>query len=296
MNSFFIKPVDKIEMQNIILSLNPLQAVGRNSFPTKILKSFSNDISNQLSEPLNLSFSIGGFPSILKSSKVIPIFRKVSKLKCSNYRPMSLLSNIDKILERIMYHRLCKFLGSKNLICDLQFSFRQKHSTSHALIHLTDKTREQLDKGNFGCERFVDFQKAFDTVDYNILIQKLNYFGVRGTATNWFSSYLENRTQFVSINGYSSDLHFVRCGVPQGSIFGPLLFLVYINDLRYAIKHFKANHFADDTYLLNFSHSVKKMNKQVNFNMINLNNWLNANKICLNVDKTEVVLFKSLTK
>ena len=282
MTSFFIKPVDKIEIQNIILSLNPLQAVWRNSFPTKILKSLSNDISNQLSELLNLSFTIGGFPSILKSSKVIPIFKKVSKLKCSNYRPMSLLSN--------------KFLESKNLKYDLQFGFRQKHSTSQALIHLTDKTREQLDKGNFGCETFVDFQKAFDRVDYNILIQKLNYFGVRGTATNWFSSYLENRTQFVSINGYSSDLHFVRCGVPQGSILGPLLFLVYINDLHYAIKHFKAHHFADDTYFLNFSHSVKKMNKQVNFDMINLNNWLNANKICLNVDKTEVVLFKSLTK
>ena len=161
-----------------------------------------------MSELFNLSFSHGVFPSILKSSKVIPIFKKESKLKCSNYRPISLLSNIDKILERIMYNRLYEFLESKNLIYDLQFGFQQKHSTSHALIHLTDKIREQLDKGNFGCGIFVDFQKAFDTVDHNILIQKLNYYGVRGTANNWFSSYLENRTQFVSINGCSSDLHF----------------------------------------------------------------------------------------
>ena len=135
---------------------------------------------------------------ILKE-KVISIFKKESKLKCSNYRSISLLSNIDKILERIMYNRLYEFLESKNLIYDLQFGFRQKHSTSHALIHLTDKIREQLDKGNFGCGIFVDFQKAFDTVDHNILIQKLYYYCVRGTANNWFSSYLENRTQFVII-------------------------------------------------------------------------------------------------
>ena len=105
-----------------------------------------------------------------------------------------------------MYNSLYEFLESINLIYDLQFSFRQKNSTSHALIHLTDKIGEQLDKGYFGCGKFVDFQKVSDTIDYNILIQKLNYYGVRGTANNWFSSYFENRTQFVSINGYSSDL------------------------------------------------------------------------------------------
>ena len=128
---------------------------------------------------------------------------------------MSLLPNIDKILERIMYNRLYEFTESKNLIYDLQFGFRQKHSTSHALIHLTDKIQEHLDKGNFGSGIFVDFQKAFDhNIDHNIPIQNLNQYGVRGTANNWFSFYLENRTQFVSINGYSSYLLFIRSGVP----------------------------------------------------------------------------------
>ena len=194
-----------------------------------------------MSELLNLSFSLDVFLSILKSGKVIPIFKKESKLKCSNYRTISLLSNIDKILERTMYNRLYEYLESKNFIYDLQFSVQQKHSTSHALIYLTDKIQEQLNKKKLGCGIFVEFQKAFDIVDHNLLIQKLNYYSVRVTANNWFSSYLENRTQIASIDGYSYDLDFNLCGEPHGSILGTLLFLVYINDLHYALKHCKVH-------------------------------------------------------
>ena len=136
---------------------------------------------------------------------------------------------------------------------------------------IRDRIREQLEKGNFGCGIFVDFQRAFDIVHHNILIQKLNYYGVRGTTNNWFSSYFENRSQFRSINCYSSDLFFIRCGVAQGSILGPLSFLVYINNLHYSIKHCKIHHFADDTNLLKFSLSIKKMSKQVKYDLKNLN-------------------------
>ena len=250
-NSFFINPTDKTEIKNIILFLDPLRSIGPNSVPKKILKLLSNDISTQFAELFNLSFYEG----------VFPIYKKDSQLNCSNYRPISLLSNIDKILKRIMYNRLYKFLETNNLIYSLQFGFRQKHSTSHALIHLTDKIREQLDKENFACGIFLDFQKAFDTVDHQTLIQKLNYYGIRGIANNWLSSYLQNRTQFVSINGFDSNVNAICCGVPQGSILGPLLFLIYINDLHFAIKYCKVHHFADDTNLLNFDNSIKKINK-----------------------------------
>ena len=128
-----------------------------------------NDISDQLAVLFNLSFSCGSFPTILKTSKVTPIYEKDSKLECSNYRPISPLSNVGKILEMIVYNRLYKFFEDNKLIYNLQFGFRQKHPTSHALIHLTDKIREQLDNGKYGCEIFVDFQKAFDTVDQAIL-------------------------------------------------------------------------------------------------------------------------------
>ena len=209
-NFFFINPTDKTEIKNIILSLDPLKSIGPNSIPTKILKLLSNDISTQFAELFNLPV----FPSILKICKVIPVYKKDSQLNCSNYRPISLLSNIDKILERIMHNHLYKFLETNNLICSLQFGFRQKHLTSHGFIHLTDKIREQWDKGNFACGIFVDFQKAFYTVDYQILIQKLNYYGIRRIANNWFSSYLQNRTQFVNISAFDSDNNAICCGVP----------------------------------------------------------------------------------
>ena len=195
-----------------------------------------------------------------------------------------------------MYNRLYNFLEKKEIIFSLQFGFRQKYSTSHALIHLTDKVRHEIDKGNYACGIFVDFQKAFDTIDHHILLKKLEYYGVRGISNKWFASYLSNRKQLVSINGYKSNLADVKCGVPQGSILGPLLFLIFINDLHSAIKYSDVHHFADDTNLLNFNSCVKSINKQVNYDLKNLSNWLKANKISLNVGKTELVLFTSSKK
>ena len=124
----------------------------------------------------------------------------------------------------------------------------------------------------------------------------MDYYGIRRISNNWFSSYLQNRTQFASINGFDSDVNAICCGLPQDSILGPLIFLIYINDLHFAMKYCKVHHFADDTNLLNFNNSIKKINKQVGHDLKYLSYWLNANKICLNVSKTEVVLFKSVRK
>ena len=294
--SFFLTPTDSTVVSNIIFSLNQNKSDGPNSIPIKILKLLNKDISYQLAILFNQSFSFRIFPSILKTSKIIAIYKEGSKLECSNYRPISLLSNIDKILERLMYNRLYNFLEKKEIIFSLQFGFQQKYSTTHALIHLTDKIRTEIDKGNYVCGIFVDFQKAFDTVDHHILLKKLEYYGVREISNKWFASYLSNRKQFVSINGYKSNLADVKCGVPQGSILGPLLFLIYINELHAAIKYSEVHHFAEDTNLLSFNSCVKSINKQVNYDLKNLSNWLKANKISLNVGKTELVLFTSPKK
>ena len=146
------------------------------------------------------------------------------------------------------------------------------------------------------CGVFVDLQKAFDTVDHRLLLAKLNQYGICGVSNDWFKSYLSNRNLQVSINGFDSGLTIINCGIPQESVLGPLLFLLYINDLNQAIKFCKVHHFADDTNLLCLSNSIIKLNKLVNTDLKQLVTWLNANKISLNVKKTEMVIFKSNQK
>ena len=285
-------PTDRNEISLTISSLDSHKSSGRNSTPVKILKLLKNDISRQLSDIFNMSFSTGEFPSVLKIAKVISIHKKQSRVDYTNYRPTSFLSNIENIIEKLIYKRLFNFLDINNLIYLFQFGFRPKYSTNHALINFTESITQSLDEGSFGCGIFVDLQKTFDTVDHKILLHKLEYYGIRGVCNDWFKSYLSDRKQFVSINGYNSDLMPVDCGVPQGSVLGPLLFLIYINDLHKAIQYCKVHHFADDTNLFHTSKSVKNLNKLVNRNMKHLNNWLSVNKISLNVEKTEVVIFK----
>ena len=256
----------------MISALNLNKASGPNSIPYRILFLLKNEISKQLADLFNLSFMTGVFPSALKTAKVVPVFKKDSKLNYSNYRPISMLSNIEKILEKLMYKKLYTFLNNNNIIYNLQFGFRQQYSTSHALIDITENIRKALDGGNIGCGVFVDLQKAFDTVNYQILLAKLTYYGIRGVTNDWFKSYLSNRNQYVSINGFDSGLTSINCGVSQGSVLGPLLFLLYINDLNQTIKFCKVHHFADDTNLLCLSNSIKKLNKLVNTDLKHLVN------------------------
>ena len=204
---------------------------------------------------------------------------KESKLKCSNYRPISLLSNLDKILEKLMHNRIYEFLEKYKLIYPLQFGFRQHYSTSYALLNLTESIMKALDEGNFACGISFDLEKAFDTVDHNILLKKLDYYGVRGISNKWFESYLSARKQFVSINGFNSDISTITSAVPQWSVLEPLLPLIYINDLNVVIKHFKVHHFADYTNLLNINKSPKHLNKFINIDLKNLT-------------KKEMVLFR----
>ena len=180
----------------------------------------------------------------MKTSKIIPIYKKGSWTECSNYRPISLLPNIDKILKRLMFDTLCNFLGKNVLIFSIQFEFQQKYSTTPT----HDKIRNETD--NYGCGIFVNFWKAFAMVDHHILQKKLEHHGIRGNSNKRFASYLNSRLQFVSINGSNSNQTDVKCGVCQGSILGPLSLLIFINDLHLAIKNSEVHHFVDDTNLM----------------------------------------------
>ena len=179
-----------------------------------------------------------------------------------------------------MYKRLYNFLDSSAILHSLQFGFREKHSTLHALIGMTETIKETIDNGMFGCGVFIDLQKAFDTVNHSILLKKLEHYGIRGTVLDWFSSYLSNRKQFVSVNGATSDHTTITCGVPQGSVLGPLLFLLYINDLPNVSKVLSFYLFADDTNIYFRSHDLCSLQKVMNMELkkvksgLMLINWL----------------------
>ena len=291
-NSIFISPTSSSEILKILNSFKTSKATGPNSIPVRLLNTISVEISVILAELINLSFSTGIFPSKLKEAVVIPVFKiKGSPLSAENYRPISLLSNIDKIYQKLMHKRLIYFLDKCNCLYSQQFGFRTNHSTSTALINCTEKIRKALDSGNHVCTVLIDLQKAFDTVDHNILFSKLSFYGIRGVALEWFKSFLSNRSQTVSVSGIKSSSKPILHGVPQGSVLGPLLFLIYVNDLHVAIPYSLTNLFADDTMLLNQSKTLKSLAKKTNIDLKCLNNWLNANMISLNCKKSELLLF-----
>ena len=226
-------------------------AVGPCSIPIFLLRILSEHVSIPLCDIINDSFSCGTFPNLMKLAEVIPLYKKNSPEFASNYRPISLLSVFSKITEKLMHARLYKFFEDHDILHPLQFGFRSKHSTLHALIGLTESIKKTSGDGMFGCGVFIDLQKAFDTVNHSILLKKMEHYGVRGIALDWFTSYLSDRKQYVSVNGYTSDYLNISCGVPQDSVLGQLLFLIYINDLPSVSKLLSFYLFGDDTNISN---------------------------------------------
>jgi hypothetical protein len=257
-------PTNAKEIYEHLSNLHINKGTGPNSIPTQILHLIKFEIAKPLANIINLSFSTGIHPDKLKIAQVLPIFKKGSKLLTCNYRPISLLSNLNKIFEKVIYSRVYNYFDINNLFYSLQFGFREKHSTNHALISIVDKINEALDNNKVACGVFVDFQKAFDTVNHEILLQKLSHYGIGGSINDWFRSYLHERKQYVSILGFNSSYSTLQHGVPQGSVLGPLLFLIYINDLHKAIKFSTVFHFADDTNLLRIDKSYNKIQSTLN--------------------------------
>ncbi len=183
-------------------------------------------------------------------------------------------------------------LSEFDIIYKLQFGFRKAHSTEHALLSIIEEIRKNLSNGIFSCGVFVDLEKAFDTVNHKILLSKLEHYGIRDNSLTWIRSYLSNRKQSVKLDGVHSKNENISCGVPQGSILGPLLFIIYINDMHCAVKSSKIHHFADDTNLLFSSKNPSEITKTLNTDLQLLFEWLCANRLSLNVSKTEFIIFR----
>ena len=292
---FVLNPVSENEVLEIINTLDN-KSMGPYSIPLKLLKLIPDLIIKPLCSIINHSFSSGKFPDLLKIVKVIPIHKGGSTQEVNNYRPISLLSIFDKIIEKLMHIRLYKFFEDNDILYDKQFGFRKNNSTIFSLIEITEKIKDSIDNGKFGCGIFIDLRKAFDTVNHNILFKKLEHYGIRGDSLNWFISYLSNRSQYVYLNGESSERKFITCGVPQGSVLGPLLFLIYINDLPNISKVLNFYLFADDTNIYYEDSSLHKLEKRINKELSNLYLWLNVNRLSLNIDKTNFVIFHPYNK
>ena len=290
-NSFMLFPVSAVEIEKEMYSLNSFKASGPFSIPVGLLKLLKTCISFSLEIIFNISFSYGCVPDQFKLGNVIPVHKKDSGTCMNNYRPISPLFIFNKILEKLVYNRLINFI-----LYDKQFGFRRNHSTLHATLLITDKIQRAIEDGLFSCSIFLDFSKAFDTVDHSILLQKLSHYGVRGIANDWFSSYLNNRRQYVSIGSIKSDDTLITHGVPQGSVLGPLLFLLYINDFSKCSNVFDFHIFADDTNLFYSSSNLVELESIVNYNLRYVSDWLMANKVSLSISKTNFLIFHPLKR
>ncbi len=291
-NSLFFLPTDEMEIANIVKSMKAGKAAGDDGISPDVFKIAIYEILKPLVCIINESLLSGEVPSRLKVAKVIPVFKKGDNTVFSNYRPISLLNIISKILEKIVAKRLISFLTKYKVLSHQQFGFREKHSTELALAYLIDQLSKKLEDKNYTVGVFLDLSKAFDTVNHNILVKKMELYGIRGVSLAWFRSYLSNRHQYVSYQQCKSNQLPMVCGVPQGSILGPLLFIIYINDLVKVSSFLDYLLFADDTNAFSAHKSIQNLTSMTNCELSKLSIWLAVNKLSVNTDKTNFMVIK----
>ena len=288
--SFYI--VSESKILKYLNSLSPNKATGLDGVPSRFIKDCASIIAGPLSHIINLSIIQGSVPDDLKSARVVPLYKKNDKTDVGNYRPVSILSVVSKVLERVIYDQLDQYLSQNSILYEFQSGFRQGFSTDTCLIHLTDYIRFQMDKGQLVGMVLLDLQKAFDTVNHPILLMKLKAIGLSESSIRWFTSYLSDRRQTVDLSGSFSPMSRISCGVPQGSILGPLLFLVYVNDMPAAVTN-KLLLYADDSGILVSAKSKQEIEVLLSHDLNRLSQWLICNKLSLHLGKTESILFGS---
>lgn len=289
-HSIFINPTDPTEVNKIICALKNKTTSDSKILALKTATTVTT-FNSVLTNIINSSFVTGTFPSQMKIAKVVPIHKSGPKTEVSNYRPISLLSSFSKIFEKLMHKRVSNFLEEKQLLHDMQYGFRSGRSCEHALLAANNEILSALNKKQIALLLLIDFSKAFDMVDHDIMLSKLEHYGIRGIANNWFKSYLSDRKQFVNINGtYSSQLP-LKYSVPQGSILGPLLFIIYINDIPNINKFAKFILYADDANIIITGYHTSEIISQF-YDLSNaLLNWVRANELALNIKKTNYMIF-----
>ena len=291
-SSFNFELITIQESQKVVDSLKSKTSSGHDNLSVSLLKYIAPLIIKPITLVINQSLTTGIFPQKLKIAKVLPLFKKGDDSIMGNYRPISLLSSISKWFEKVVFNQIYDYFTKNKLFFPNQYGFRKKHSTDMAAVELIDRAMHQIDQGKCALSVFMDLSKAFDTLNHDIMCKKLKFYGICGTSLKWFNSYLTSRTQYVDINGHCSKQKYITTGVPQGSILGPLLFIIYMNDIPACSEAFNFILYADDTSLFAaLDISEDNFSQFLNIELDRVYEWLCCNKLSLNLDKTKFMFF-----
>ena len=295
--SIFLTPTSKTEITKLISSLKNKNSNGRDGISNKILKGITESIVEPLNIIFNKSMEEGVFPTEMKKADTVPLYKSKDKDDKNNYRPISLLLTVSKLLEKIMYSRTYNFLTKYNQIYSSQYGFKTGHSCQDAIAELIGEIARNLDEGLYTIGVFLDLSKVFDTLEHEVLFDKLAIYGIRGVALEWYKSYLRNRQLrvkcMVASSSKQENSHYeqVTYGTPQGSCLGPLLFLIFSNDLFRNLDYCNNLQFADDTTIYKGHRNLRYLIWCIENDLSNLDDWFRANKLTLNVGKSVHMVF-----
>lgn len=285
-NSLFLKPTNSEEIKTIIKELKNNKSTGIDNLKAEALKTISEDIADPFAFILNNCMEIGLWPSAFKESLIIPIYKSGDISKVHNYRPISLITNLTKVFEKIIKLRLNSYIKKYNILSDKQFGFKEKVSTQDAIVALTTKIYSALDEGMPCLCTFIDLSKAFDTVSHHLLLQALEDIGIRNNCLQLFKNYISNRIQCARVNDVLSESLVIEYGVPQGTVLGPILFSIYVNGLFLMESRGEVIAFADDTAIFYKGETWEEIKNTAESDLCNVKNWFDHKLLTINFEKT----------
>jgi Reverse transcriptase (RNA-dependent DNA polymerase) len=286
-----LQEINITETINIINKLKNTTSEGPDRIQTKVIKSCQNVLADNIQHIINQSIRDKSVPQHMKITKTIPIYKNGNIEDLSNYRPISIIPIIDKILETHINNQLISHLEENQLLFSHQYGFRKKSSTNNAIFDMITLIQSKLDKGLLSSIIYIDIKKAFDTVDRQLLLIKLKEIGLDEDALNWFQSYLNDRKQYMQHDDINSDTKSTNCGVPQGSILGPTLFLIYINNIKHLNLNGNLFQYADDIALVYSAKTMAELTQQMNEDMDSMKQWMDNHKLTVNIGKTKYMFF-----